>query len=315
MIISITHEHDLDGLGSQAIIKRYFRLNPQFKSVEITCLYSHYIDFVEKVKNVINNYSTPMELLISDIGFNLEFKNLFSIFDNVDPNLYTIKWYDHHIVDEEIQLKLRNLLDLYENDPKRCTAEIVKDYYLPEDPIAQKIAEYARDTDFKTHNYKKASEFQLIIEFNRGENFNHNKLKIVELLAEGDFDNPWFDSLFESLKDWYKNESKSTLKNVYFFDVEDFGIVAISYANIGGGKITELLLEKYPNLDAAIGIDKRYNEIIIHSEKVNCREFAKKFNGGGHENRAGFKFPSVFSSQTELNQDFIEEVKKNLQNS
>ncbi len=308
MIISITHEHDLDGLGSQAIIKRYFRLNPQYKNLKIKCFYSHYIDFVEKVKNIITANQEPIELLISDIGFNLEFKKLFSIFENIDPNFYTIKWFDHHIVDEEIQITLKNLLNHYENDPMRCAAEIIKDYYLPEDPIAQKIAEYARDTDFKTHKFKQASEFQLIIEYNRGENFYQNKLKIVELLAKGDFENVWFNSQYETLKQWYQNETASALKVTTLIDIKDFGMVAISYANIGGGKITDILSEKYPNLSAVIGIDKRYNEIIIHSEKVNCREFARNFGGGGHKPRAGFRYDHAFERDGAISSKFLKDM-------
>jgi oligoribonuclease NrnB/cAMP/cGMP phosphodiesterase (DHH superfamily) len=313
MIISLTHEHDLDGLGSQAIIKRYYHLNPKFQNPEIKCYFAHYVDFIEKLSDILKNNKPPLELIISDIGFNKEFAKLFPIFEKLDPNKYSIKWFDHHIVDKDTIQRLRDVLNLYENDPKRCAAEIVKDYYLPDDPIAQQIAEFARDTDFKTHKFPKASELQLIIEYNRGEDLTTNKLKVVDLLSLGEFDNNWLSSQFESLQEWYKNEIEDALKNVYFIKVDNFGEIAITFSNIGGGKITDALFKNYPNLSAAIGIDKRYDEIIIHSEKLNCREFANSFNGGGHKMRAGFKYNPLFTSKNSLHPSFIKAIKQKIQ--
>ncbi|MFX0011356.1 MAG: hypothetical protein ACFE9R_13655 [Candidatus Hermodarchaeota archaeon] len=312
MIISLTHEHDLDGLGSQAIIKRYYSVNPKYENLEIKCFFAHYIDFYEKLSIILKNNKPPLELIISDIGFNKEFANLFQIFEKLDPNKYTIKWFDHHIVDKDTIQRLKGVLKVYENDPKRCAAEIVKDYYLPNDPIAQQIAHFARDTDFKTQKFPKASELQLIIEYNRGEAFNENKLKIVEFLSKGDFENPWFQLQYTSLEDWYNMEVNTALKNIKFIEIVNFGMVAISFANIGGGKITEILFNKHPNLVVALGIDKRYNEIIIHSEKVNCREFARAFGGGGHKPRAGFKYDDAFNENGDLSTKFLEDMKREI---
>ena len=312
MIISLTHEHDLDGLGSQAIIKRYYNVNPKLENPEIKCYFAHYTDFYEKLSNIFKNNKPPLDLIISDIGFNKEFAKLFPIFEKLDPNKYTIKWFDHHIVDKNTIQRLRELLNLYENDPNRCAAEIVKDYYLPNDPIAQQIAEFARDTDFKTYKFSKASDLQLIIEYNRGEGFNENKLKIVEFLSKGDFENPWFQLQYITLEDWYNKEVKTALENIKFIEIENFGMVAISFASIGGGKITEIVFNTHPNLIVALGIDKRYNEIIIHSEKINCREFAQTFGGGGHIPRAGFKYDHIFNENGDLSTRFLEDMKREI---
>ncbi|MEJ2296801.1 MAG: hypothetical protein P8Y23_18805 [Candidatus Lokiarchaeota archaeon] len=61
---------------------------------------------------------------------------------------------------------------------------------------------------------------------------------------------------------------------------------------------------------AYIGIDSRFNEIIIHSDFVNCREFAKYFGGGGHEERAGFTHPDTFTKSKELSKIFIDDILK-----
>jgi len=312
MIVSITHEHDLDGLGSQAIIQRYFNLNQEIHPDEIRCIYAHYIDFVEKVCNILNSESLPSQLIISDIGFNEDFVNLFSVFKNAKKQGCKISWFDHHIVDDIIKEKLSNLVHTYLNDTTKCAAEIVKDYYLPDDSIASKIAEFARDSDFRTSIYQLASELQLIIGFNRGAHKDQNKRRIVELLSQGDFENSWFSLQLKNLKKWNEDESTFALNHANVIPMKSFGNIVISWAKIGGGKITDLLKEKFPEAKARIGIDIRHNEIIIHSDFINCRDFARSFKGGGHKVRAGFKYPQIFKKDNALNKSFIDDIKETI---
>jgi len=310
MIVSITHEHDLDGLGSQAIIQRYFNLNQEIHPDEIRCFYAHYIDFVEKISIILDSEALPSQLIISDIGFNEDFVGLFSVFKNAKKQGCKISWFDHHIVDDLIKEKLRNLVHIYSNDTKKCAAEIIKDYYLPDDPIASKIAEFARDTDFRTNIYKLASDLQLIIGFNRGDQEDQNKRRIVELLSQGDFENSWFSSQLKILKKWHEDESTVALNNAKFIPMKSFGKIVISWAKIGGGRIANLLKERFPDAKARIGIDTRHNEIIIHSDFINCRDFARTFKGGGHKVRAGFKYPQIFEKDNMLNESFIDDIKE-----
>ena len=221
-------------------------------------------------------------------------------------------WFDHHIVDASIKKKIRKLIDVYVNDVQKCAAEILKDYFLPNDPVAVKIADFARDTDFKTEEYKLASDIQLIIGYNIGPKGFNNRRKIVELLSEGRFNDQWFETQIRELEKWIKDQSDFAIQNVIKINIRNFGNAYISYAKIGGGKITELLKKEYPDSIAYIGIDLRYNEIIIHSDFIQCREFARYFGGGGHINRAGFKHPHIFSDNKELSKTFIQDIKKSL---
>ena len=163
MIVSLTHEHDLDGLGSQAIIRRYFNLSSEYRNNEIAYYYADYTNFVEKIKNILSTEPIPSHLIISDIGFNESFKEIFTIFKKVKNGGCKILWFDHHIVDESIKEELKSLIHLYVNDTEKCAAEIVKENYMKDDPIASKIAEFARDTDFRTNKHKLASKFQSIV--------------------------------------------------------------------------------------------------------------------------------------------------------
>jgi oligoribonuclease NrnB/cAMP/cGMP phosphodiesterase (DHH superfamily) len=306
MIISITHEHDLDGLGSQAIIKRYF---DKISDEEIKLFDANYSNFIEVLKGQLSSIKDPTKLIISDIGFNKSFKVIFDLFKSAKEKNCNILWFDHHIVDASIKKKISTYIDVYINDSMRCAAEIIKDYFLPQDVVAIKISEFARDTDFKTEKFKLASDIQLIIGYNIGKKGYEKRRELVKLLSEGKFDDKWFDNQLNELKDWIRQESEFAFQNVNHINIPNFGDIYISYAQLGGGKITQILKNKYPNARAYIGIDTRYDEIIIHSEFVNCREFAMHFDGGGHEDRAGFKHPNTFSDEKKLSNIFIQDIR------
>ena len=312
MIVSLTHEHDLDGLGSQAIIQRYFNLSSENRNNEINYDFADYTNFVEKINKALSTDPFPSQLIISDIGFNESFKDIFSVFKSAEKRGCQISWFDHHIVGESIKEELRALIHLYKNDTEKCAAEIVKEYYMKNDPIASKIAEFARDTDFGTNKYRLASDLQSIISYNRGAQNDQNKHEIVRLLSQDDFHNSWFIEQLKSLKKWLEDESASALNHAMVFPMELFGEIVISWAKIGGGRITRVLKQKYSDAKAFIGIDTRNNDIIIHSDFINCREFAREFEGGGHEARAGFKYPQIFEKTNLLSTIFIESIKESI---
>jgi len=308
MIVSITHEHDLDGLGSQAIIKRYFDMTASKE--EMTFFDANYSNFVEIIKNVISSEKNLTKLIISDIGFNKSFRVLFNLFKSAKARKCQVLWFDHHIVDDSIKDRISNFIEIYINDTLKCAAEIIKDYFLPNDLVAIKIAEFARDTDFKTDKFELASKIQSIIGYNLGSKGFQNRRILVDKLSEGKFTDPWFDSQTQELEKWLKKETEKTIENAKKIHIENFGDVYISYAQIGGGRITQILNKEFPNSKAYIGIDLRYNEIIIHSDFVQCREFAMYFGGGGHEDRAGFTYPNTFADNNELSKHFITDITK-----
>jgi len=308
MIVSITHEHDLDGLGSQAIIKRYFD-NSTVKE-EMEFLDATYSNFVDVMKTLFNSNKSLTQLIISDIGFNKSFNVLFKLFKVAKKTNCRILWFDHHIVDVSVKRKISKLIDVYINDIEKCAAEITKDYFLPDDSVAIKIAKFARDTDFKTEIYPMAADIQMIIGYNLGAEGFKNRRKIVDLLSEGRFEDPWFDTQIQELKNWINEESRYAIQHASCININEFGDVYIAYAKIGGGRITQILEKEYPDSQAYIGIDLRYNEIIIHSKNVQCREFARYFSGGGHEDRAGFKHPQTFNEDLQLSDKFIEDITK-----
>ncbi|MBD3212163.1 MAG: hypothetical protein GF311_06085 [Candidatus Lokiarchaeota archaeon] len=310
-ITSLTHEVDLDGIGSQAIIKRYFTIKENIKNEDIHLFYAHYTNFKQKIKEILDVSNKPDIFIITDIGFNEGFAELFSLFKKSMNSGCKIYWFDHHIVENSVVRRLKNLLEIYLNDDQKCSAEIVKDYYLPDDMIAQEIAKYAHDTDFGDNNYKIASQIQSIISFNRGKKGNNNKKRIVNLLSEGKFENEWFMDQTNKLRTWEENEYEKVESNKILMTIENIGEILVSHAKIGAGRIAKLLKKQNPDKKAYIGIDTRYDELVVYSDVINCRDLAKTFNGGGHKDRAGFKYKNIVKNG-EINPLFLEKLKSEI---
>jgi len=225
-----------------------------------------------------------------------------------------ISWFDHHIVDPRVKEKIRSMSSIYLNDENRCAAEIVQNYFLPNDDIAIRIAELARDSDFKTKKFQFATNLQSIIGYNRGEEKLLERRYLVDLLSKGEFSHPWFDSQLNEIQYWIEEQSNLALNTATKYKLDKDKEFIISFSGIGGGKINDIVREKYPQIFAYIGIDIRYGEIIIHSEHINCRDFAISFGGGGHKERAGFKYMHIQLDDGKLNPQFIQDMKSKLIN-
>ncbi|TFF85243.1 MAG: hypothetical protein EU518_01515 [Promethearchaeota archaeon] len=314
MIVSITHEVDLDGLGSQAIIKRYYEKKLGIVPEEISLYYAHYTNFKQRINEIFDN-SIPESLIITDIGFNKDYKEIFPLFKKLINKNCKIYWFDHHLIDIAFAEELIHTIELYYNDFQKCSAEIVKDFYLPEDQIANEIAQFAHETDFGINQSKKAIELQSIISFNRGKKNDQNKKKIVKLLSNGEYENKWFSEELRKSEKWQKSEQKRIEKNIQLIEINNFGELILSYAKMSAGSIAKYLKQYYPDKNGYLGIDQRYDELVLYSTKINCRNIAVKFDGGGHKNRAGFKFDKI-SIDTNIKKQFLEilisEIKNNL---
>ncbi|MFO8019824.1 MAG: DHHA1 domain-containing protein [Promethearchaeia archaeon] len=308
MITTITHGIDLDGLGSQAIIKRYLILKKNIKSKEITLKYAHYPTFLGKMKKILDSDPLPKRIYITDIGFNDDFEKLFPDLKELEEKGCKIFWFDHHIIEPKVESKLKKIITEYTNNSGQCTAEIVKRYFLPHDSVSHQIAEYASDIDFRTDKYHIAEKLQSIISYNRGKKNYENRWKIVNYLVNGNFENQWFEEQYEDLRERKEKTMKKTLQNVEFFTLRHFGEFVISHAKEEGGIVCNYLKEKYPEIKTYIGIDERYNEVIIYSSEVDCREIAREFGGGGHKNRAGFKYPELINPISTYDPDFMKRL-------
>lgn len=311
MIVLINHALDLDGLGSQAILKKYF----DSIGKKIKVFYAIYSNFVDKIQKAISQ--KPKQIIIADIGFNESFKKIFPLFDMGVNKGIEISWFDHHLVESKIQEQLKKRLKVYMNDPKSCSSKIVYKYFLPKDQTAQKIAEYAYDTDFNEKKFPIAQNLQLVIAYNRG---NDKKLEnIVDLLSKGRFKDEFINNEIINAQKWMTEQGFKIEENYRSYPIEKGKNFIISFAKFSASKISRILEEKFPNSYFYLGFDERTNEVVIRSNHHNCRDIAKNYGGGGHAERAGFSSNKILirngdvnKYQLSINENFIKDFIKKL---
>lgn len=311
MIVLINHALDLDGLGSQAILKKYFGGLGE----ELKLFYAIYPNFIEIIRQAIN--LKPKKIIIADIGFNESFKEIFSIFKKAVNEGIQISWFDHHLVDSQIQEQLKKILFIYLNEPKRCASQIVFDYFIPNDPIAKEIAEYAYDADFNEKKFPISQNLQMIIAHNR----ENSKIleKIVDLLSKGKFNDNFIKNEIKKAQKWKDEQIIKIEDNYKTYSIENGKNLAISFAKFSASRISRILEEKYPNNYLFMGFDERTNEVVIRSKYYNCRNIANNYGGGGHNERAGFssniiliKNEEIKKDQLTINEEFIRDFIKEL---
>jgi len=304
MIVLLNHQSDLDGIGSQAILKRYFHN----QGAQLELKYALYPTFIERIQEVMA--LDPDEIVIADIGFNDSFNQVFPIFEAAMKKGIKIFWFDHHQVDEETQNRLKKTINLYKNDTTSCAAKIVFEHFLPNDSIAQEIAKFAYDADYNEKKFPIAQELQIVIANNRND---LTKLKkISDLLSKGLFEDKFIqDERIKALNE--ENEQIRNIKQNY----EEFSIakgksLVLSYSNYSASKISRILEAKYPSKYLYFGLDERSDEVVIRSNFINCKALAKRFGGGGHFGRAGFSSNEILIIKNEndtkkikINENFI----------
>lgn len=381
-IVSLSHSDDFDGIGSQAIIYRYFieMHNPipkEFGSfpeeeIELILLQTDYSDYlyywaailagleqktlklsfdfealwdsmILTLFNVGDHYELKAEnatvsssskerifedtqlwmnidfLILSDIGYNKTFKTLLPWLKKWD---LPIAYFDHHNHDEETRKFFSQYCRIYNIDTKRCATQIVSDFFLPNDSISQYISNLGADTDFNKFEMKDSREIMSVISHYRK---NFGKLnEIVKQYARGTNFDSNLELVFQQVEKWENlqvAEMKKTLKKIVIKNqnAEDIQVImGISKMRSGRSmhRLDDIYNQKWlhaenPKINTLIlfTIDQKSLNTNINSETENVHKIAEHFGGGGHINRAGFRFPYSLMKRNGLSEYTFEDLK------
>ncbi|HUT81642.1 MAG TPA: DHH family phosphoesterase [Candidatus Bathyarchaeia archaeon] len=299
-VVSISHSIDPDGIGSQAIIFRYFRE----LGIEPVGFLADYNNFADVLEDAIKE--NPTVLIVSDLGLNS--KVIQAIIEPM-KNLQARKiWIDHHNAPTELKELIIEMTDEFIHDTTICAAELTQKRFMPEDNISKKIAQIGHNGDFDIKD-RLTTIFYTLIDYYRFS--TKDLIRIREMLVKGDFDNK---EIFEEYLAAYKvfeaerDRIRKELKSI----IIDNKTIAIAYSSLlPRGKITKFLSEISED-DILLAIDTTNFRIGLRSEKYDVAAVAAKFGGGGHKHRSGFTFKDALTTDNELSDDFVELLKEAL---
>ncbi len=286
-ILCLAHRKDVDGLASHAILRRYALIN----GYSIKHFFVNYGDFNDAIRE-ISDYVGKL-IVVADIGYNKNFMEVSEILKKLaEKNEFL--WIDHHDwSDSKLNTDIKFIIDM-----KYCAAELVYRTFMKDDEVSKELAYLARTHDFRLKNERSELADKIYEVISSG----FDKEKIVDYLSKGIFWNEEFENAYikyqKAKEKGFKflDEHVKVYKNRYKF------VLALSKDYLSSTIATSYLLEKY-DVDFVVCLWKNGKMSFRRkNKKINLKEIAKNFNGGGREEAAGAKIDIT------INEDNFEEI-------
>ena len=312
---SISHDKDVDGLTSAAIVWRYAKS----KGLDFSVTLTDYGAFEPVFSSLALRRDTL--IVVSDLG--MDETNLDTILSSLTRAINQgckVVWLDHHHWSKK---SIKSVLAL-PNKPilkinhEHCAAEIAHKVLMPRDEICAELARVAHDTDFNLREIDGATALTdavSVIRFgaiDRREEVSDALYPVLSKLAESGLNGVWDDatkkfrdSLLEKRVDHYRKEKKKKMKKalqghcdsviherlVRIVEIPsgvtstDMGTFAANPENlkINGQSLEVADLLFMLSQGGMLGIRRGRDTVL-------CNVIAKQFNGGGHPFAAGGEY-------------------------
>lgn len=314
-LLSISHDKDVDGLASAAIVWRYAKA----KDLDFKAILTDYGSFEQVFSAMAKQRDTL--IIITDLGMDD------TIIDIVQKGLTKaisqgcrIVWLDHHQWSDnaiKMILSLGNKPVLKVNH-EFCAAEITHKVLLPRDDVSAELAKIAHDTDFNLREIEAATALTdavSVIRFgaiDKKEDVTDSLHPVLSKLAESGMSGVWDndahrfkDSLLNKRVEHYRKEKTKKMRKalaghsdqiihgklVRVVEIPsgltstDIGTFASNQENLNSIdpelKVADLLLSL--SQGGMLGFRRGRDGVL-------CNAAAKMFNGGGHPYAAGGEY-------------------------
>jgi len=312
---SISHDKDVDGINSAAIVWRYAKSRGLDFSVTLT----DYGGFEPVFSGIASRRDTL--IVVSDLGVDdATLDIVVASLSRAISQGCKIVWIDHHQWSEKA---IKAILALPNKPVLRinhdfCAAEIVHKVLMPRDEISAELARIAHDTDFNLREIDGATALTdavSVIRFgaiDRREDVSDALYPVLSNLAESGLEGVWIDStkkfkdtLLQKRVDHYRKDKKKKMRKAIAGHCDnvihdrlvrvveipsgvtstDLGTFAAKEENlqIDGEslKVADLLFML--SQGGMLGIRRGRDTVL-------CNMVAKQFNGGGHPFAAGGEY-------------------------
>jgi uncharacterized protein len=286
-ILSLTHEQDVDGLFSSAILKNAFP-----DTLVFLTNYGH--KNMQRAATIIKfNVSRSRKngtIVITDLGVD-DTEDIKPIEDAaVDARNYgwDFVWLDHHVWSEEIKNRAQSFASLIlSKDEMKCTAELVYETFAKNRRTCEKIARFAHIVDFRLSEVHKLPPLPELISYYRSLTNPYPKLQsIVNKASKGIF---WDDDLQEDFEHLYlpirESAISSAIKSLTICDIHNHKVAITESPRIISKSILseKIFLEK-PEVSLVIlfAPDGKVSIRRKPGSDIKCDVIGRRLDGGGH---------------------------------
>ena len=314
-LLSISHDKDVDGLNSAAIVWRYAKA----KGLAFNAILTDYGSF-EQVFSTISKKRNTL-IIITDLGMDD------TVLDTVETGLKRaisqgcrIVWLDHHQWSDrsiKMVLSLGNKPVLKVNH-EYCAAEITHKVLMPRDEVSIELAKIAHDTDFNLREIEAATALTdavSVIRFgaiDRKEEVTDALYPVLEKLAESGMSGVWDDTthkfkdtlLNQRVEHYRKDKAKKMRKALSGHQDQIIHGKLVRIVEIPSGVTSTDMGTFASNQETLTAIDPEMKvaDLLLSLSQggmlgfrrgrdgVLCNAAAKMFNGGGHPYAAGGEY-------------------------
>ncbi|MDF1538555.1 MAG: DHH family phosphoesterase [Candidatus Thorarchaeota archaeon] len=314
-LLSISHDKDVDGLNSAAIVRRYAKS----KGLKHEVILTDYGGF-EKVFGKVAAYRNTL-IIVTDLG--MDETELDKVYDGLSRAIAQgcrVVWLDHHQWSDTSAKRILSLGNktVLKINHEYCAAEIAFKVLMPRDEISEELARIAHDTDFNHREIEVANALTdalSVIRFgalDRREDLTEALKSLLTSLADegvsGVWDEPtkrFKDSLLSKRIDHYRKDRMKKMKKALagHNDIEIHERLVRILEMPSGVTTTDIgTFLSNPETLRVLGDDLRVADLLISvsqggmlgfrrgSERVLCNGAAGLFNGGGHPYAAGGEY-------------------------
>ncbi|MHA1944076.1 MAG: DHH family phosphoesterase, partial [Candidatus Thorarchaeota archaeon] len=153
-LLSISHDKDVDGIASAAIVWRYARA----KNLDFKVLLTDYGSFDQIFSSVAKRRNTL--IIVTDLGMDDTVLDVVKAgLSQAISNGCRIVWLDHHHWSDRAIKTIRALGNkpVLKVNHEYCAAEITHKVLMPRDEVSAELAKIAHDTDFNLRAIESAS--------------------------------------------------------------------------------------------------------------------------------------------------------------
>lgn len=288
--IIITHT-DMDGVGSAAL---YIYLRNQApKKIYFTEPYLLY----KTLKIIVKTNPAVKNIAIMDLGMNKNtMDKVIEYLSIIRSKNIEIEWFDHHVWNEEWIGKMKELGIKMYLDRTTCGAGVVARYAerrrssIDEEFITELVNGVCAGDLWRFNHWRGPWYIRLV----RRHDDSKWRLRVVEKISKGVL---WDDEFTDKVVDRFEKE------------LIGYGIIddTVITQEANGIRIAVALQNKFvensftasyvmgrTNADIVAVVSKD-GKVSLRSRKVNIRNLALMFGGGGHPKAAGFKIRIPFT--------------------
>lgn len=302
-IFSLTHQSDIDGVGSAALIKMSYGIPNK------NMFFADYspANVIRSKQEITKAAKDGAVLIIADLGLNEATKQpMLDLIKTIKNKNGSVYWFDHHMWGDGWIKEVASKCDaaIVNENAKYCATEIVRNELSLNSAFCKRFAQIVHYSDFnlrpKNKEYMKmiimyAMSITSYSQINDYSKRNDKLRHISEVISKGRMS----DSIIKKDAAKFDKTNTARIKELISKRLIILDNVAVGFQKRVNSTLAGSEIIKRSGKDIAVYINTDDVHGHIRTKKADCVKLANYFGGGGHPHAAGFTLKKKYDFSKE----------------